>query len=399
MNLNEIIATDKAYYMNTFGDRTPVCFEYGKGISLYSTDGKEYKDFMSGIAVSSLGHSHPKLVSALKEQAQMLLHTSSLYYIKQQAMLAKELCDSSCADKAFFCNSGAEANEGAIKLVKNYFYKKDMPHKSEIITLINSFHGRTLTTVAATGQEKYQKPYKPLTPGFIHVPINDINILKQHINNNTAAIMLELVQGEGGVYPIDTEYLKEVKRLCEDNEIILVYDEIQTGIGRTGKLFGYQSYGVEPDIFTLAKGLGGGIPIGAICAKDFVAVGFVPGDHGTTFGGNPFCCSAGLAVLAAIKDEGLVENAYTVGQYAKECLESLKLEFPEIIEVRGLGLMLGIELTEGLAATLHAKLFEKGYLTGCIAGKILRILPPLIVTKADIDGFINTLKLCIKEIK
>ncbi len=396
--LSQIIETDKQYYMNTFGARTPVCFDYGKGLNLYTKDGEEYYDFFAGIAVTALGHSHPKFVKSITEQAGKILHTSSIYYIEKQAQLAKLLVENSCADKAFFCSTGAEANEGAIKLAKIYFYKQGKSNKNEIITLKNSFHGRTLATVAATGQEKYQKPYKPLTPGFKHVDINDFDALSDAVTENTAAIMMEPVQGESGVHPAKVEYLKKVRQLCDEKEIILIFDEVQTGMGRTGKLFAYENYGVEPDIFTLAKALGNGIPIGAVCAKAFVAAGFEPGDHGTTFGGNPFSCNAACAVFEIFKEENIVENAAEMGAYFKEKLNALADKYDFITEVRGIGLMLGVETKDGVAAKICSKMFENKYLTGCISGKIIRILPPLVITKADIDKFIETLAKACEEV-
>lgn len=396
MQLNEIMKLDETYYMNTFGKRIPVAFTHGKGINLYSTDGTKYKDFMAGIAVSVLGHSHPDLVNALKEQVEKLLHTSSLYYIENQAVLAKTIAEHSCADRVFFANSGAEANEGAIKLAKIYHYKKGNAHKNEIITLVNSFHGRTLATVAATGQEKYQKPYQPLTPGFRHVPINDLNALNQAVNENTAAILLELVQGESGVHPVDKEYIWSIRKLCDDKDILLIIDEVQTGMGRTGTLFAYEQYGIEPDIFTLAKALGGGVPIGAVCAKQFAASAFEPGDHGTTFGGNPLATRAGNAVFSALLQDHLVEHCAEMGLYFKEQLLNLAKDTDCIKEVRGNGLMLGIEFSSPIAKDVQTKLFEKHYLVGVVGTGILRLLPPLIVTKDDIDGFIMVLKGCME---
>ena len=387
MNLNEIKEIDKQCYMNTFGDRTPVCFERGEGVHLYATDGKKYTDFMGGIAVNALGHCHPTLKKALHEQVDKLLHTSSLYYVENQALLAKKLVEISCADRVFFANSGAEANEGAIKLARMNFYKKGEGHKNEIITLVNSFHGRTLATVAATGQEKYQQPYKPLTPKFIHVPINDTSALENAVSPNTCAIILEVIQGESGVYPLTKEYLTFARKLCDDNGIILIYDEVQTGIGRTGTLFGYEHYGIEPDIFTLAKALGGGVPIGAVCAKQSVCA-FEPGNHGTTFGGNPLACRAGLAVLEAIEGENLVYNSKIMGEYFINKLNSLNSD--KIIEIRGRGLMIGIELSVN-ATDINKKLFESGFLCGVVGTSILRVLPPLIVTESDIDEFISVL--------
>ncbi len=391
MNINEIIEMDKTYYMNTFGNRTPVCFQYGKGINLWDTEGNKYYDFLAGIAVNALGHSHPALVKAISEQAAKLIHCSSLYYIEPQAKLAKMLAESSCSDRVFFCNSGAEANEGAIKLARIYFKKGGTPGKYEIITLKNSFHGRTLTTVAATGQEKYQKPYMPVTPGFKHVQLNDLEALKSEIGPATCAIMMEPIQGESGVNPAELEYVKGVRKLCDENGLLLIFDEIQTGMGRTGKLFGYENYGVEPDIFTLAKGLAGGVPIGALCAKAHVAQAFEPGDHGSTFGGNPLACAAGLAVMETITKEDLVKNVADMGDYFRGRLETLAGEYGVIKEIRGMGLMIGIQLAGGNAAEIKNQLFKKGFLTGSVGSDVVRILPPLIIGKAEIDLFITAL--------
>ncbi len=395
MNLNEIMELDKKYFMNTFGSRTPVCFTHGKGINLWDTEGKKYYDFFAGIAVNALGHSHPALVKAIKDQADRLLHCSNLYYIESQAKLAKLICENSCADKIFFSNSGAEANEGAIKLARIYFKKKGFTDKYEIITLENSFHGRTMTTVAATGQPKYQKPYAPLTPGFKHVPINDIAALEKSITENTCAIMLEPVQGESGVHPVSQEYMVKVRELCKKHDLLLIFDEVQTGMGRTGKLFAYEHYGVEPDIFTLAKALGSGVPIGAVCAKDFAASAFEPGDHGSTFGGSPFVCAAGIAVFETFEAEKLVENSAAMGAYLSEKLTMLKEKFGFIGEIRGLGLMAGVELSNGKAAEVKQKCFDAGFIIGNVG---IRILPPLTLTKEDIDLFISTLDQIFSEI-
>ncbi|ANX02295.1 acetylornithine aminotransferase [Thermoclostridium stercorarium subsp. leptospartum DSM 9219] len=398
MELDEIIQKDKKYYMNTFGNRIPVCFTHGKGIYLYDNDGNEYCDFFAGIAVCALGHSHPALVNAICDQAKKLIHCSNLYYIEQQARLAELIVENSCADRVFFANSGAEANEGAIKLARLYFRKKGMPDKYEIVTLYNSFHGRTLATLAATGQEKYQKPFAPLTPKFSHVPINDVQALEKAINENTCAVMLEPVQGEGGVHPATAEYMNAVRKICDEKGILLIFDEVQCGLGRTGKLFAYQHYGVEPDIFTLAKALAGGFPIGALCAKEHVASAFEPGEHGSTFGGNPLACSAGLAVLSTIINEKLSDNAAEVGNYFFEKMDSLKNKFPIISEVRGKGLMIGIEFAKPVAKQVNMKLFERRYLLGTSGENVLRILPPLIVTKEDMDGLINVLAEVLQDI-
>ncbi len=392
MTFDEVKALDKNYYMNTFGDRTPLCITEGKGITLTANNGKQYKDFFAGIAVNCLGYGHERLTKELCDQVSKLIHISNIYYNEPQAKLSEMIVKSTCADRVFFCNSGAEANEGAIKLAKKYFVMKGQSEKREIITLKNSFHGRTLATVAATGQEKYQKPYKPLLEKFVHVEINDIDALKAAINENTAAIMVELVQGESGVHPLDREYLDEIVHICNENEILFIVDEIQTGVGRCGELFAHQLYGVEPDIFTMAKGLGGGVPVGGFAAKQEFADAFVPGDHGTTFGGNPLAMRAGCVVLDELLNNGVIDNAKKVGAYLMEKLFELKESSDKIAEVRGAGLMIGVEFKEEIAKDLGAKMLDKGYLVGVIGTKVFRLVPPLIVTENDVDEFIEVLR-------
>ena len=389
MDINTIKEYDAKFYMNTFGTRTPVCFTHGKGIELWDTEGRKYYDFLAGIAVNILGHSHEKLVSSICSQAKKLIHCSNLYYIENQAMLAKEIVENSCADKVFFANSGAEANEGAMKLARMHFYKKNQEHKNEIICLKKSFHGRTLATLAATGQEKYHKPFKSLIKGVKHVEINDISNLSNTITENTCAIMLEPIQGESGVNPVDKEFMQAVFEICKQNDCLVIFDEIQCGLGRTGKLFAYEHFGVEPHIFTLAKGLGGGVPLAAICAKAEIADSFEPGDHGTTFGGNPLACAAGLAVFDCLLHDSLVENAAQMGDHFFHCLQSLSIKAKLISEIRGKGLMIGIQFINDIAVDVKSKLFEKGYLVGSVGANVLRLLPPLIITKKDIDGFIE----------
>lgn len=390
MTLDEIIALDKKYFMNTFGERLPVCFVKGKGMKLWDTEGKVYNDFLAGIAVSALGHSHPALVNAIIEQAQKYIHCSNYYYIESQAKLAQLIVENSCCDKVFFANSGAEANEGAIKLARLYFRKKGQPEKFEIITLEKSFHGRTLATIAATGQEKYQKNYCPLTPKFLSVPINDIEALDHAVNDYTCAVMLEPIQGESGVNPTNVDYIRQVRELCNKRNILLIFDEVQCGLGRTGKMFGYEHYGVEPDIFTLAKALGGGFPIGALCAKEPFASAFEPGDHGTTFGGNPLACSTGYAVLSTLINDKLCENSAAMGNYLMDKLNDLKMKYPFITEIRGKGLMVGIQLSIPKAVEIKLMCLKAGYLIGAVGESILRMLPPLIVSKEDIDGLVAT---------
>lgn len=398
MELKSIVEKDKKYFMNTFGDRTPVAFEYGKGMYLYSTDNKKYLDFLGGIAVSALGHSHPTLVDAIKEQAGKLIHCSSLYYIENQAKLAEEICMNSCADKIFFSNSGAEANEGAIKLARLYHKKKGRDDRFEIITLENSFHGRTLATIAATGQNKYKQPFSPLTPKFKSIPMNNLDALNKAVDKHTCAVMLEPIQGESGVNPVTADYIKSVRNICTQNDIVLIFDEVQCGMGRTGKMFAYEHFDVEPDVFTLAKALGGGFPIGAVCAKDNFAAAFSPGDHGSTFGGNPLACAAGLAVFKVFKEEALAENSEKMGEYLKSSLADLKSKFSIITEVRGNGLMIGIEFNESIAQEIKNKMFDKNILVGNVKYSIIRLLPPLIVEKKHIDALCEALEDVITEI-
>lgn len=396
--LEDIKALDKEYYMNTFGERLPVAFTHGEGIKLYSTENEVYYDFLGGIAVNALGHSHPRYAEMLKSQLDKLVHTSSLYYIENQAKLAQKLVENTCADKAFFCNSGAEANEGAFKLAKIYFYKKGL-EKYEIISLNHSFHGRTLATVAATGQRHYQEPYEPLTPGFKQIEANDFEAVEKAVTDKTAAIIVELIQGESGVHPMDIEYAKKLRKFCDDNGILLIVDEVQTGMGRVGKLFAHELYGIEPDIFTCAKALGAGVPIGAVCAKKDVAQAFEPGDHGTTFGGNPFSCAAGLAVFKVFEEENLVENSEKMGETFKTKLEELRKKYPEkISEIRGSGLLIGIELKPEIANDVFKALFDKKMLTSLCKGVTIRLAPPLNITEKDIELFTKTLDSVLSNI-
>lgn len=391
MNLEEIKALDQKYYMNTFGERTPVCFTKGEGITLTDTEGKEYLDFFAGIAVNALGYAHPRLVRELTDQIAGVTHTSSVYYVENQAKLAQLLAENSCADRVFFASTGAEANEGAIKLAKKYFVEQGKPEKREFVTLKNSFHGRTLATVAATGQEKYQKPYRPLLEKFVHIEAEDIDALKQAVNANTAAVMIELIQGESGVLPLSQAYVDVICSVCKEHDALLIVDEVQTGIGRTGKLFAYEWYGIEPDIITMAKGLGGGIPIGALAAKESVAAAFHPGDHGTTFGGNPLSCRAGLVVLDELLHHGLLAHAAEMGTYLKEKLDKLAENHDAVLTVRGKGLMLGVVFKDAIAKQVGNALRECGILVGVVGGNVLRIVPPLIVSEREIDAFVSAL--------
>ncbi len=392
LSLEEVKALDKKYYMNTFGERIPLCFVSGAGIELTADDGKVYKDFFAGIAVTSLGYNHKRMTEELCDQVKNLIHTSSVYYVENQAKLAQMLVENSCGDRAFFCSTGAEANEGAIKLAKKYQVEKGCTNKIEFVTLKNSFHGRTLAAVAATGQPKYQAPYAPLIEKFLHVERNNIEELKSAVGENTAGIILELIQGESGVNPLISEFVRAAEELCRKYDIALIIDEVQTGIGRTGALFAHELYGVEPDIFTMAKGLGGGVPIGAICANEKFASAFKPGDHGTTFGGNPLSTRAGLVVLDELLNNGVLENAKSVGIYLIDRLNELKDKKNIIKEVRGAGLICGVEFNEPIGRDITAKLRDNGILVGAVGDSTLRIVPPLIVTKDDIDILVNKLE-------
>jgi len=398
MTTGEIMELDQKYYMNTFGKRIPVVFEYGRGSTLYDGEGRSYTDFLAGIAVNSLGYAHPALVGAISSQAGKLIHCSSLFYIESQAKLAEALIESSCFDRVFFGNSGAEAIEGAIKLARRYFHRKGM-YKYEILTNTNSFHGRTLAALSATGQPKYQKPYEPLPLGFKHIPYNDIEAAYEAVSEATCAIMIELIQGEGGVIEATAEYVESMAKLCCDKGLLLIFDEIQTGIGRTGKMFAHEHFGIEPDILTLAKGLGGGVPIGALLAKSHAAA-FEPGDHGSTFGGNPLACSAALAVLKTLIDENLIAKSELNGEYFKEKLIYLKSIFPFINDVRGKGLMLGLELNESVnGKTIVEQCFKAGFIINCAGKNTLRFVPPLVITKEEIDALIVALEFIFYKVK
>ena len=389
--LTQIINYDEEYYMPVFGKRVPLVVDHGKGVYLYGTDGKQYMDMIGGIAVNVLGHSNPALVKAVSDQAKKVIHCCNYYYNEPQTMLAKKLVEMSFADKVFFANSGAEANEGAIKLARGYWYKKGTP-KPKIITAKMSFHGRTMATIAATGQEKFSIPFGPNVPGFVYVPYNDIDAIKKAADKETGAIMLELIQGESGVHPADAAYVKAVKKFCTENKILLIIDEVQTGVGHTGTFFAYEQYGIKPDIVTLAKGLSGGVPVGAVLATKKAASGFGPGDHGSTFGGNPLACAAGLAVIEQIESKELLKNVTELGAFAKEKLEKLGKKTKKISEVRGKGLLIGIELTSDSSADVKMKLFEKGFLVSAIGANVIRIAPPLIINKTQINKFISALQ-------
>ncbi|MDI6604021.1 MAG: acetylornithine transaminase [Thermoanaerobacteraceae bacterium] len=383
------ISDDKKYVMNTYG-RYPVTLIKGNGSKVWDNDGNVYLDFVAGIAVNSLGHCHPAVVDAIKEQADTLIHCSNLYWNEKQIKLAKLIAENSFGDQVFFANSGAEANEGAIKLARKYASIKYGEKRFKIISAKNSFHGRTFGALTATGQQKYHKGFGPLLEGFKYVPFNETNALLDAVDDETCAVMLEVIQGEGGINEGSYEYIKTAREICDKNDILLIIDEVQTGIGRTGKLFAYENYGIAPDIMTLAKALGGGVPISAVVAKEEVAV-FKPGDHASTFGGNPLACAAAIAVIEEITKPGFLEDVQNKGEYFKKGLETLKSKHSIIKEVRGKGLMIGCQINLEEAGGIVSKAMEKGLLLNCIGHNVLRFVPPLIVTKDEINTALNIL--------
>ncbi len=389
MLTEELERYSSQYLMQTYA-RVPMSIVRGQGCKVYDAEGREYLDCVAGIAVNALGHGHPDLVMAIEQQARHLIHVSNLYYSEPQVQLARQLVELSFGQKVFFCNSGAEANEAAIKLARKYASETIGPERCDIITMHNSFHGRTLATLTATGQSKIQQGFAPLPAGFSYATFNDIESVKNHITDRTAAVMLEPVQGEGGVVAADQSFMKELRALCTERRILLIFDEIQTGIGRTGTMFAYEQYGIEPDIMTLAKGLGGGLPIGACIATDTIAQAFGPGTHGSTFGGNPLACAASLAVLRVILDSQLLEKVQATGAYLKKGLQELQHRIPLIKEIRGMGLLQGVELSiEGKSVVKDC--LARRVLINCTMERVLRFIPPLIITQKDIDHLLNVL--------
>jgi len=390
MDSKTLMALSEQYVAHTYA-RYPVVLVRGKGTRVWDQEGEEYLDFVSGLAVCNLGHCHPRVVKTIQGQAEKLIHVSNFYYIEPQIQLASLLCKHSFADKVFFCNSGAEANEGAFKLARKFGKEKTGKDRYEIITMEGSFHGRTLATLTATGQEKFHKGYEPLMPGFKYVPFNDIGAVKKAIDPKTCAVMVEPIQGEGGVNCPSEGYLKALREVCDENKLLLMFDEVQVGMGRTGKLFAYEHEGVEPDILTLAKSLAGGVPIGALLIKKEISDGFKPGDHASTFGGNPLASAAGVAALTAILEEGMLENCRKMGDYFLSELDKMKNKFPFIKEVRGKGLILGMELKMD-GSSMVKEMLKKRVLINCTMGNVLRFLPPLIVTKEEIDRVVAALE-------
>ena len=395
MNSAAWIEKADKYIMRTYG-RYPLVPVKGQGCYLWDADGKKYLDFLAGVAVNNLGHCHPAVTAALSRQAAELIHCSNYYHIPQQIELAELLCGLSFADKAFFCNSGAEANEAAIKLARKYSREKFGLDRFEIITALASFHGRTMATVSATGQEKVQKFFDPLLHGFRHVPFNDAEALLQAVGPCTCAVMLEPIQGEGGVVVPHAGYLQEVREICNEHNLILIFDEVQVGMGRTGKMFAHEHFGITPDIMTLAKALAGGAPIGTMLATDELASAFSPGTHGSTFGGNPLVTAAGIATVRTILEDGILNRTCEMGEYLMGELEAMMKKFPAISEVRGIGLMIGVELTIP-GADIVKKALERGLLLNCAQEKVLRFVPPLIVSKQEVDEMLSILTGILEE--
>ena len=385
----QIFAKDKEDYIPVFA-RYNIVLDHGDGPYVYDTQGKKYIDFLAGIAVNVVGHNYKPLVDAVSRQAAKMIHCSNLYYTEVQIEAAEKLKKLSGMDKVFFGNSGAEANEGAIKLARKYATDID-PEKFQIISAIHSFHGRTIATLTATGQDHYHHGFGPLPAGFDYVPFNDIEALEAKMSDKTCAVMLEAIQGEGGVHVPDEDYLPKVRALCDKYNAVLIFDEVQCGMGRTGTFFGCQQFGVKPDIVTLAKGLAGGVPIGAFMATDKVASAFHAGDHGSTFGGNPLACAAACVVLDALINDNLMDNVKEVGSYLKSKFEAYKEKYPTLIkEVRGRGLILGMELTRP-GREIANECLDYGAIINCTAGNVLRFVPPLNITKEHVDELIAVL--------
>ncbi|MDR0930447.1 MAG: acetylornithine/succinylornithine family transaminase [Clostridiales bacterium] len=384
MTLENIIEMDKNFYVNIFGDRIPLAFNKGRGCYLTSVEGDEYLDFYGGVAVNSLGHAHPKFVSALKEQLDSLIHTSSTYYVENQALLAQKLSEISGLSKVVFANSGAEANEAALKMARLYFYRYSEPRR-KVVTLTNSFHGRTFGTLAASGQNKFHTPFRPILQEFHYINPNDDEMLEE-IDDCTAAVMIELVQGECGVRDLDAGYVKRLVERAKAFDTLVIVDEVQTGIARTGAWFAYQQYGIKPDIVTVAKGLGGGVPIGAAMVTDSVARMIKPGDHGSTFAGSPFACRAGLEVIKIIEEENLIDNVNVMGDKIREMLNSLGYR-----NVRGKGLMIGVPVDN--SPLVCQMLRDNHVIVGNVGLDTLRLLPPLIVGEAEVERLGEALKM------
>jgi len=387
LSIEELKELSKKYLFNTYGERN-VAFVKGQGCYLYDTDGKEYIDFISGIGVNNLGHCHPAIIDAIKSQAEEILHTSNLYLIRPQILLAQKLCENSFAEKVFFCNSGAEANEAVIKLARKYSKENFGDNRYKIISMKGSFHGRTMGTLSATGQDKVRKGFEPFLDGFEFAEFNNIKSLEKLIDEKTCAVILEPIQGEVGVVPADKDYLENVREICTKRNVLLIFDEIQCGMGRTSKLFAYQYYGVEPDIMTLAKALGNGLPIGAMLSKNEIAEAFKPSNHASTFGGNFIATKTACVVMDILVNTDILDNVKNSSEYLFDKLKELKSDYEIITQVRGIGLMIGIVFDYD-SKTIQSKLLENGLLTTICGDNVIRILPPLIIKKEEIDKAID----------
>lgn len=391
MTLNEVKKLDQEYFLPVFGERMPVCFTHGEGVYLYDSDGKKYTDFLAGIAVNALGYSDEGFKTALKQQVDRLLHISNYFYIEPQAKLAEALCVRTGYSKVFFGNSGSEANECAIKLAKKYAFEKGSK-SANFVSLSGSFHGRTIAALTATGQDKFHAPFEPGTFSYQYVEPNDIGAVRSAINQDTCGVLLEVIQGEGGVFPLDTAYIQEVRRLCDDNDALLIIDEVQSGMGRTGKFLAQEWHGVRADVVTLAKALGGGVPIGACLANEKAAEAFGPGDHGSTFGGNYLACVAGEYMVNAV-DAAAMDRITETGAYFMQALKRLQQKYPAIItDVRGKGLLIGAQLADGHdPMDFKKQMLERGFVIATAGRNCLRFVPPYIIGKEHIDALVNAL--------
>jgi acetylornithine/N-succinyldiaminopimelate aminotransferase len=384
MDTKTLLEWSGKYHTPNYGARAPICLVRGDGMRVWDSDGREYLDFGAGIAVTSLGHCHPRVTGAIREASATLLHVSNLYHTAPQIHLAKLLCEHSFADRVFFCNSGAEANEAAIKMARKFAKERYASDRVEIVTTRNSFHGRTLGALSVTGQEKYQHGFEPLLPGARFVPYNDLRAMERAIDNRTCAVIVEPIQGEGGVHVPDDDYLPGVRKLCDESGALLIVDEIQTGVGRTGRLWCYEHAGVEPDVMTLAKALANGVPIGATLTREEIARTLGPGSHGSTFGGTPFVASVALATLTTILDEKIPERAARMGRYLADGLRELGRRHSTVREVRGRGLLIGVGLARPVGPLVDA-CREAGLLVLSAGEQVLRLAPPLIVEERDCD--------------
>jgi predicted acetylornithine/succinylornithine family transaminase len=397
MNLKQITESESKYLIANY-KKYPLFIDKGRGCIVYDFAGKRYIDLLAGIAVNALGYNHPRITNVIRKQIKKTLHVSNLFYHPYQALLARKLVELSGLEKVFFCNSGTEAIEAAIKLARGYSYKNGLGNgKHEVLTLDNAFHGRTYGALSATASDKYRKPYEPLVPGFRFVKFNDVEDLKAQFNERVCALIVEPIQGEGGIHSCHAEFLAAARNLCDQYQALLIFDEIQCGIGRTGRYFHFQNFGIKPDALTLAKPIGLGLPLGALLTTNKFAPTFGPGDHGTTFGGGPLACRVGIEFLRVMEDENLLKQITQVGEFFKTKLQELKSKYSCVVEVRGEGLILGLELTFPCREVVN-RCLEAGFIINCTADQVLRFLPPYIITKKEISRFIKALDRILSEI-